>query len=262
MNLNFISPVLGVYVEALSLKSGPIAEIAAQIRMLLEKHQVVILRNQRLDATELREFVSHFGPLFHHHADEGVLHADGLSEVLEMRKEPEGIRLFGGTDWHADVTFRKPAAYASCLHAKVLPPLGGDTCFASTLAAWQTLSPGFQAFLENLTAVHSYNGPGQPEHKTQTALHPVVRTHPHSGQKGLYFNRMFGIRFDQMTEDESRPIIEYLNTHMSRPEFTFRHQWQPGDLVIWDNRFTLHYPINDFTGHLRSLIRCTAMESE
>jgi taurine dioxygenase len=262
MDLNFISPVLGVYVEGLSLKSEPGAETAARIRALLEKHQVVILRNQALEAIELRDLVSHFGPLFHHHADEGVLHADGLAEVLEIRKEPEGTRLFGGADWHADVTFRKPAAYASFLHAKVLPPLGGDTCFASTLAAWQALSLGFQKFLETLTAVHSYNGPGQPDHETQTALHPVVRTHPYTNQKGLYFNRMFGIRFDQMTADESRPVIEYLNTHMSRPEFTFRHQWQSGDLVIWDNRFTLHYPINDFTGHLRSLIRCTAMESE
>jgi taurine dioxygenase len=189
-----------------------------------------------------------------------VIHADGLPEVLEMRKEADGDRLFGGSDWHADVTFRNPAAYASVLHAKILPPLGGDTAFASTLAACRALTPGFLSFLEGLVAVHSYSGPDAPEHPTQTAKHPVIRVHPLSGEKGIYMNRMFVTRFDGMTREESRPIIEYLNLHMTRLEFTFRHRWQAGDLVLWDNRFTLHYPINDFSGYRRLLIRCTAME--
>lgn len=261
MKLEQISPVLGVYVDDYDVTARSPAEAAAQVREWLDTHLVVILRGQDLDALQQRSLVAEFGPLFVHHADEGVIFAEGLPEVLEMRKEPDGARLFGGSDWHADVTFRKPAAYVSVLHAKILPPLGGDTGFASTLAAWEALSPGLRAALEPLAAVHSYDGPNAPDHPSETAIHPVVRRHPVSGRRGLYINRMFAKRFYGMSETESRPLIEFLDRHMSRVEFTFRHRWHDGDLVLWDNRFTLHYPINDFTGHRRLLLRCTALEA-
>lgn len=261
IRLVFVSPVLGVYVEGMEIGSGNLEDAARQIRGWLDRYLVVVVRGQSLEPARQRDLVAHFGPLFVHHADEGVIFADGLPEVLEMRKEADGTRLFGGSDWHADVTFREPAAYVSALQAKILPPLGGDTAFASTIAAWETLSPGLQDCLSTLEAVHSYYGPGAPDHPRETAVHPVVRQHPASGKTGLYINRMFGKRFDGMSEAESRPLIDYLDRHMSRVEFTFRHRWREGDLVFWDNRFTLHYPINDFSGHRRLLMRCTALES-
>ena len=259
--LSFASPMLGVYVDDYRIDSSDLAQAASDIRNWLDQYLVAVVRAQNLSAVEQRDLVSHFGPLFLHHADDGVIFADGVPEVLEMRKEADGARLFGGSDWHADVTFRKPAAYVSALQAKILPPLGGDTAFANTIAAYEALSPGMQAFLAQLSAVHSYDGPDAPDHPTETAIHPVVRTHPVSGKRGLYINRMFAKRFDGMTEDESRPLIEFLDRHMSRVEFTLRHRWQTGDFVFWDNRFTLHYPINDFTGHRRLLLRCTALET-
>ena len=261
VELNQLSPVLGVYVEGYPVSADNLDEAARNIKNWLDRYLVVVLRQQNIGASLQRDLVSRFGPLFLHHADEGVLYVDGLPEVLEMRKEADGTRLFGGSDWHADVTFRKPAGYASFLHARVLPPLGGDTAFASCIAAFETLSPGLQSFLENLQAVHSYDGPDAPDHPTETAIHPVVRVHPVSGKRGLYINRMFTRRFEGMTEAESRPLLEYLYAQMARTELTFRHRWQAGDLVIWDNRFTLHYPINDFTGHPRLLHRCTALEA-
>ena len=259
--LNQVSPVLGVYVDGYRISTGNLDQAANDIRGWLDQYLVVILREQSLEAELQRDLVSHLGPLFLHHADEGVLFVDGVPEVLEMRKEPDGARLFGGSDWHADVTFRKPAAYASFLHARILPPLGGDTAFASCVAAFETLSPGMQAFLSELEAVHSYDGPDAPDHPTETAVHPVVRVHPATGKRGLYLNRMFVKRFEGMSEAESTPLLEFLDKHMTRTEFTFRHRWQEGDLVVWDNRFTLHYPINDFTGHRRLLHRCTALEA-
>ena len=261
IRLDFVSPVLGVYVEGMQIDGANLDSAALQIRQWLDQHLVVVVRGQSLEPAVQRDLVAYFGPLFLHHVDEGVIYADGVPEVLEMRKEPDGARLFGGSDWHADVTFRKPAAYVSALHAKILPPLGGDTAFANTIAAYDNLSPGLQAFLARLDAVHSYDGPDAPDHATETAVHPVVRVHPVSGKRGLYLNRMFARRFDGMTEAESRPLIEFLDRHMSRVEFTFRHRWSDGDLVIWDNRCTLHYPINDFSGHRRLLYRCTALES-
>ena len=143
LSIERLSPSLGLAVEGFSsadLNANPARQV---IRDLLEQHQVVVIRNQSLNAHQLREFTRYFGPLFHHHADEGVLYADGLPEVLEMRKEPDGNRLFGGSDWHADVTFRNPAGYVSVLQSVILPPAGGDTGFVSTIAALDALSDGF-----------------------------------------------------------------------------------------------------------------------
>ncbi len=233
--------------------AGVLPDLSVVIGFESDRYLLVIVRGQNLEAAVQRDLVKYFGPLFLHHADEGVLYVEGVPEVLEMRKQPDGARLFGGSDWHADVTFRNPAAYVSALQAKILPSLGGDTAFASTIAAYEILSPGLQTVLSKLEAVHSYDGPDAPDHPTETAIHPVVREHPVSGQCGLYINRMFAKRFQGMSEAESKPLIEYPDRHMSRVEFTFRHRWREGDLVFWDNRFTLHYPINDFSGQRRLL---------
>jgi taurine dioxygenase len=261
MNLTPVSPRIGAVAENVVLDGNPDPDLVFDLRAALAKHLVLVIENQDLSALQLKQFVSHFGPLFIHHSDKGVLHADGLDEVLEIRKNAEDTYLFGGADWHADVTFRKPAGYLSVLHALVIPDIGGDTGFSSTISAFDALSTGMQDLLRGLNAVHSYDGPGQPDHPDQTAIHAVVRTHPQSGKEGIYLNRMFATRFQDMSESESRPLIDYLDQHMSRPEFTCRVRWKKGNVVIWDNRFTLHYPINDFTGQSRLLIRCTALES-
>lgn len=257
-----LTPHIGAVHHGLRLHPDMSDADVAALRATLAEHLVVIVPEQELSAAGLKTVVSKFGPLFHHHADEGVLHADGIPEVLEMRKEPDGVGLFGGSDWHADITFRKPGGHLSFLHAKILPPVGGDTGFASTIAAFDVLSDGMKELLRGLSAVHSYDGPGLPDHPEQTAIHPVVRRHPDTGREGLFINRMFATRFDGMTQDESRPLIDYLDRHMSRPEFTCRVHWHPGQVTIWDNRFTLHYPINDFTGHRRLLLRCSTIEAE
>lgn len=256
-----IAPHVGAVVRGIKLSAAPDPNTLSLIRAALARHLVVAIEDQSLSPEALRDFTRHFGPPFHHHADEGVIYADGVPEVLEMRKEPDGTRLFGGTAWHADVTFRKPAGYLSVLHALIIPPLGGDTGFASTTAAFEALSPGLQDTLRGLSAVHSYDGPGRPDREGQTAVHPVVRRHPDTGAEGLYINRMFVVRFEGMTAEESQPLIDYLDRHMTRPEFTCRLRWRAGQVVMWDNRFTLHYPINDFSGERRLLLRCTAMEA-
>ncbi len=257
-----ITPNLGAVLSGLRLSGKPSQATVAAVKAAIAEHLVLVLEDQDLSPAALRDCVSHFGPLFLHHDDEGVLRADGVAEVLEMRKEADGLRLFGGSDWHADVTFRKPGGHLSFLQAITLPPVGGDTAYASTIAAFESLSAGFQEFLRGLSAVHSYDGPGRPDHPTETAVHAVVRRHPVTGREGLFINRMFATRFVDMTEAESRPLIDFLDRHMTRPEFTCRIRWKPGQLLIWDNRFTLHYPINDFTGHKRLLLRCSTLETD
>lgn len=259
-----ITPVFGAFIENLCWTAGSGQHNLQSIRTIKEafdRYLVLVFEPQAASAQELRDFVRQFGPLFVHHADEGVIPVEGAPEVLQMLKEVDGDRLFGGACWHADVTFRKPAGYLSALHARQLPPVGGDTLFASTVAAFAALSPGMQQMLRKLEAVHSYSGPDVPDHPTETAVHPAVRRHPNTGEEGLYLNRMFTTRFTGMTPEESEPLLKFLDEHMTRCEFTARISWAEGQLVMWDNRFTLHYPINDFSGHRRLLYRCTAMES-
>lgn len=256
-----ITPHIGAVLRGLKLEGSPPDSTLQTLRSALHHHLVVVVEDQHLSPHELRTLASQFGPVHLHHDDVGVLRAEGVPEVLEMRKEVDGVKLFGGVDWHADVTFRKPAGYVSLLHALELPPVGGDTSFASTIAAFGALTDGMQALLRGLEAVHSYDGPGQPERADLTAIHPVVREHPATGAEGIYMNRMFVTRFVGMSEYESRPLIEFLDRHMTRVEFTCRVRWRPGQLVLWDNRFTLHYPIDDFTDHRRLLLRAVALEA-
>ena len=254
-----ISPVIGARIEGLNLTANPTQDEIRFLEQRLAEHLVLVIPEQNLEPAELASLVRYFGPLFEHHADEGVLYADGINTVLEMRKEPDGERLFGGSDWHADVTFRKPEGYLSFLISTVVPGLGGDTAFANTIASYNALSPGFKNLLRQLNAVHSYDGPLKPDHPSESVVHPVIRQHPLTGEEGLYINRMFATRFEGMTAEESRPLIEFLDRHMTQPQFTCRISWEVNQLVIWDNRFTLHYPINDFTGEARLLYRCTAL---
>lgn len=230
------------------------------ISTVLAERLVVVLPGQNLDPRSLNDLMQHFGPAHIHHPDDGVVFVPNLPQVLELRKEPDGARLFGGDGWHADVTFLDPCGSVTGLYATVVPPVGGDTLFASSIAAFAALSPTMQDLLRGLRAVHSYDGPGRPDRPGLTAVHPVVRRHAATGLEGLYLNTMFVTRFEGMTPTESRPLLEFLVAHVTQPEFTCRVRWESGQLVLWDNRFTLHYPVNDFVGHARVLYRRVALE--
>ena len=257
-DVSILSPQIGAVVGH---RSAPLdlADTDTIDKWLAER-LVVVIPGQQLDPTALHRFMGHFGTAHVHHPDEGVVFVPDLPEVLELRKEPDGARLFGGDGWHADVTFLDPCGSITGLFASVVPPTGGDTLFASSIAAFAALSPAMQDLLRGLRAVHSYDGPGRADRTGLTAVHPVVRTHPVTGLEGLYVNTMFITRFDGMTPEETRPLLEFLEHHITRPEFVCRVQWEPGQLVLWDNRFTLHYPVNDFVGHARLLHRCVALD--
>ena len=165
-------------------------------------------------------------------------------------------------------------ALGSVLYAREVPPTGGDTLFASMYAAYDALSDGLKQTLHGLRACHSSRhvfgaaNPRRskgdlndriknPELATQDAVHPVVIRHPGSGRRALYVNPGFTLRFEGWTDEESRPLLDYLYRHASRPEFTCRFRWQPGSLAFWDNRATWHYALNDYHGERRLLHRIT-----
>ena len=177
---------------------------------------------------------------------------------------------FGGI-WHSDTVYLERPPMATMLIAREVPPSGGDTMFANMYAAYDALSPGLQRLLERSARgeqlgarrrLEDARGPHPRQRRRRrdreyVAEHPVVRTHPETGRKALYVNVAHTLRFVDMTEDESRPLLQYLFEHSVRPEFTCRFQWQVGSLALWDNRCAMHNPINDYHGYTRAMHRIT-----
>ena len=178
-----------------------------------------------------------------------------------------------GEDWHTDQSYDSEPAMCSILHAIELPPFGGDTCFSSMYAAYDTLSDCFKELLDGMQAWHSSRhafGTSQTDHEqyqtgrlqnsdlaTQDALHPVVITHPLSGKKAFYVNPDFTTRIDGLADKESKAILEFLYEHCKNADFQCRVTWRPGDITMWDNRATWHKAINDYQGHRRHMHRIT-----
>jgi taurine dioxygenase len=195
---------------------------------------------------------------------------DVAPEVYSLDSQDNGF----ADVWHTDVTFvRRPPAI-SVLRAVVLPPHGGDTNWADSQLAYESLSPGLRDYVDTLTAVHDGSrefgyylaqrrqGRGNVwEGEVFTALepveHPVVRVHPESGRKGLFVNPGFTSHIVGVSEHESRGILDILYAHLTKPEHVVRHRWRPGDVALWDNRSTAHYANRDYGDRHRVMHRIT-----
>ena len=178
-----------------------------------------------------------------------------------------GCREFLDEGWHTDQIFTATPARITMLLAKEVPPFGGDTLFADLQGAYDALSDSMKAAIANLRAVSVYQvdkvrpaamTPTYDDGPPKQYDHPFVRTHPENGRKGLHFSRR-GItrRFAGITEEESRPLLEQLMAHATRPEYCCRFRWNVSPLALWDNRRMLHYPVNDYYGYRRVMHRIT-----
>lgn len=252
-----ITGVLGARLTGLNLAAINYDEFAT-LKAALDEHLVLYVPDQDLDRHQLAALGLRFGPPFLHPIVNNGF--DDEPAVLELLRKPDDKAMFGGESWHGDVTWMNPVGHVSILHGIEVPPVGGDTGFASTIAAFNTLSDGLKDMLRGLRAVHAYHWYERREDPAYSATHPVVRRTA-DGREGLYINRMFTNRFDGMTVEESQPLLTYLFDHLQRHEFTCRFRWEKGGVILWDNRFTLHYPINDFSGLRRRMIRTTSLEA-
>ena len=228
------------------------------VHSALLEHHVLVFRNQDLDSDSQVAFAKMFGELFvYPHLD-----IDGYPElalIANMRKEQmdDGKTRRVTEVWHADSTwFESPPGHA-ILVAKELPEAGGDTLFANQYAAYEALSDTMKALLGGLRGVHEPpDYQRSPDHE-YLQPHPVVITHPQTARKILYVNANAVRRFEGMTQEESRGLLAFLFTHQTSPEFVYRHRWQPGDVVMWDNRCTQHYAVDDYGAQPRVLVRAT-----
>ena len=266
-----LAGALGAEIRGVALASLQDEAVWREISSAFLEYAVIVFRDQALEPGDLMRVGARFGEPCYYPFVTGM---DGYPYIFEVVKAPEEERNFGGA-WHSDTTYLAQPPLATLLHAVETPSHGGDTLFASTRAAYDALSDGMRRLVDGLigvnsaelkhgggrTAMHKNIG-GMKVHDTDAAAqyqaeHPVARTHPDTGRKALYLSRSHTTQFKGMTEEESRPLLEYLAMHQVRPEFTCRVRWAPGTLTVWDNRCTQHNAVNDYDGQRRRMRRIT-----
>jgi len=271
MEIQPLSGTLGVEIRGVDLSRELSNSETADIYGAFLTHKVLYFRGPELSPQQQLRISRVFGEPDVYPFIKGL---DEVPEVIEILKTEKDEVNFGGT-WHSDTAYMPEPALGTVLHAVEVPDTGGDTLFANMVAAYDALSDGMKAMLEGLRGVNDsdalYGGSraaamakldGMAKNNVEQAQgfvskHPVVRTHPQTGEKGLYVSRAHTRRFAGMTEDESRPLIEFLADHAVRPQFTCRVHWEPGAVTVWDNRVTQHFALNDYQGKRRRMRRVT-----
>jgi len=251
---------LGARIEGVDLSQAMSEADFARVRQALLDHLVIVFPEQDITPEQHIAFSRRFGELDRHEALPHYRHPDH-PEILMITNRKVGGRPSEtrntGRQWHIDLSYTLRPSLGSLLHCREIPSVGGDTMFANMYLAYETLSAPLRRFLDGLDCVHDFttiklNSRRDPEQlANMTRLNPpveqpAVQVHPETGRRSLYVTEMLTSHFAGMTVEESRPLLEYLFAHSVQPEFTFRHRWQVGDIVMWDNRCTMHLALSDF----------------
>lgn len=268
-----LTGTIGAEIAGVDLNQPISVDLAGALRHALARHQVIVVRDQHLSLDGLKALTGAFGSLMRLPY---VAPLDGQPEVIRVLKEAdEGGGVFGG-DWHTDFSFLERPPAGSLLSAEVVPSYGGDTVWASQAAAWEALPGPLQQLLAGRDAMHvgkpygvKWAPPeaersgasiamtrGDPQADVEHA-HPAVLRNPLTGRAALFLNPLYVTRLEGMSEAESRPLLDQIQRHATRPEFCCRLRWTAGTVAIWDNLFTQHYAVNDYHGHRRLMYRTT-----
>ena len=265
--VNPIAGALGAEIAGVDLAEALDEALIGALRQALLSYHVIFFRDQDMTPADQIRFSRYFGELDIYPFVRGL---EDYPEIIEVKKTEAETVNFGGL-WHTDTPYLATPSLGSILVARELPAFGGDTEFANTRLAYEALSDGMKRLLVGLKAVNSAgkgavvatrthraadNGSAQQEDE-KSALHPIVRTHPETGLKSLYCSPGHVTRIDGLNEAESQPILNYLFRHQIRPEFTCRFRWSEGAVAFWDNRASMHNPLNDYHGQRRLLHRTT-----
>lgn len=275
MNVSPLTGVLGAEVHDIALGDDLSDSDIAAIRAALVEHQVLVFRNQNLTPAQQSTYSKRFGPVGDDPFVNGM--ADQPDVVLVLKEVDEGHAFNFGGSWHADWTFMPTPPAFTVLHAIDIPPHGGDTIWSSMTAAWKYAPETKREQLLATTAIHTARDAYGPqlremydqlahmdiitsESAGETHEHPLITQHPESGEQVLWFNSGYvkdlrGPGLD--TPDDVQALMLWLHQHTISHQFTFRHRWQTGDLLMWDNRSTQHLALNDYAGFRRQLHRTT-----
>lgn len=264
-------PVLGAEVRGVRVGDSVDKGTADALRALLNRYKVLFLRDLDLTREQHLALGRVFGPLEGHPV---IAHVPGYPEILDIRgsegrvADADGDRRFRTLDkWHSDVTFRAKPSLGAVLRARELPATGGDTLWCDAAAAYEGLSDEVKARIEGRTATHDllfdFGDRIAPDRRAAMAAefppqhHPIVRTHPETGERVLFVNASFTARIDDMDEEEGAALLRHLLDQFKTPEYQVRFRWTPNAVAIWDNRSTQHYPVADYWPAKRRMERVT-----
>lgn len=269
-----LTGVLGAEITGVDLREPLAAEVWTEIHQAFTDHQVILFPEQPLSHEQHLAFARHFGTV----QQLPQLHSvEGHPQVQMIRRLATDTGRVVGENWHADSSYMDEPPLAVVMRAVDVPPYGGDTGFLSMYAAYEALSPAFKALIAPLNVVHSatrifgsaYLAQNRKFNDASTrndidvargdreVAHPLVCTHAVSGRPFLYLNKTYSQRIEGLTQEESAPIMNYLHEHCARFDFTCRARWRKDQVLVWDNRCTMHRAIPDYTGQHRLMTRVT-----
>ncbi len=262
----------GARVTGLDLKAGLSTDLVAELRAVWLEHHVLAFPGQFLSDDDLERLTLAFGGFGD---DPFFAPIAGRQHIAAIRREADEVTPLFAENWHADWSFQEFPPAGTCLNAVDIPPLGGDTLFANQHLAWETLSAEQQARYADLIAVHSARLPYAPDgtygvkdkgrsmdiRPSEAALaeqtHPLVPAHPETGRRGFYSTLGYIVGIEGMEQSAAIALLMELQSWQGDPRFTYTHKWEPGMLVMWDNRSVLHRATGGYEGHRRELHRTT-----
>jgi taurine dioxygenase len=254
-----LSSAGGVEFTDVDLSRPVSAELAALIRRALLEHRVVVVRDQMLTKQQQYDFTLHFGEIEDHvarHSDTNYAIVHSVTNLDADGNPTAKLETRGNYFWHSDKSYHAVPSLMTMLHAVELPPAGGDTQFANMVLAYRALPAAMKDRLAGLRAIHSWEAsrlasgsrPASDAEKRERppVSHPIVRTHPETGEPALYIGTHVAGGVEGMPETEGKALLAELLEHATQPQFIYTHHWRPGDLVIWDNRALLHRALANY----------------
>jgi alpha-ketoglutarate-dependent 2,4-dichlorophenoxyacetate dioxygenase len=268
-----LSPPGGVEIVGADLSRPLPQDFIELIRQALLDHQIVVVREQTLTKEQQHDFTLNFGEIEDHvarHQDVRYSIVHSVTNLDRDGKPTDALETRGNYFWHTDKSYHAVPSLMTILHAVELPPVGGDTQFANMVLAYQALAEPMKARLAGLRGIHSWElsrlasgskPASEAEKRERPAVsHPIVRTHPETGEKALYIGTHAAGGIEGMDEAEGKALLAELQAHATQPQFIYTHHWRPGDLVMWDNRALLHRAVANYEmGHHRRVLHRTVV---
>jgi taurine dioxygenase len=265
-----LSSAIGAEIQGVDLRNDISDALAKAMLDVWHQYLVILLRDQKLSEDDQVRFAERFGPPAKIHTPQFVRSHPAVMLISNIRENGEAIGALpdGEMQFHTDQCHQEIPAKASMLYAIEVPRVGGNTLFANAYLAYETLPADIKRRIEGRKALNAYDyDTAATIRKAEVPAgapcyaHPVVRTHPATGRKALYVNRLMTRRIEGVDPAESEELLTYLFDHQEQPQFIYEHVWRPDDIVMWDNRCTLHAR-TDFSAGERRLLRRVTIRGE